>query len=102
MNQCSALGVPRDTSYMNYIVSGSRDCIVKLWDLRTKKPAGTFKGHEDLVSGVDISPDNQYLASSSLDGTVKIWDICAGKCMKTFAASTTLGVKDICFNPTQY
>lgn len=79
MNQCSAIGVPKDTEYINYLVSGARDTNIKLWDLRTKKSVGTYKGHEDLVTGVDISPDNQYVASSSLDGTVKIWDICAAK-----------------------
>jgi katanin p80 WD40 repeat-containing subunit B1 len=73
MNQCSAIGVPKDNE-ANLLASGSRDTNVKLWDMRTKKSVGTFKGHEDLVTCVDLSPDNQYIASSSLDGTVKIWD----------------------------
>lgn len=55
----------------------------------------TFKGHEETVTGVDISPDNQFVGSSSLDGTVKIWDLVAGKVAKTFNASNTLGVKAI-------
>ena len=102
MNQISAIGVPNDPDWVNYIASGSKDTNVKLWDMRSKKSSGTFKGHEDQITGVDISPDNQYLASSSLDGTVKIWDTWAGKWIKTFAASTVLGVKAICFNPAQY
>ena len=47
--------------------------------MRTKNQVGTYKGHEELITGVDISPDNQYIASSSLDGTLKIWDIYGGK-----------------------
>lgn len=102
MNQWSAIGVPSNSDSDNYIVSGSRDTNVKLWDMRTKKQVGTYKGHEELITGVDISPDNQYIASSSLDGTLKIWDIYGGKWIKTFEASKVLGVKAVCFNPAQY
>jgi len=102
MNRWSAIGVPKDPDSVQYLVSGAWDTNVKLWDMRSKKWIGTYKGHEDQITGVDISPDNQYVASSSLDGTIKIWDVVGGKWMKTFAASTVLGVKAIWFNPAQY
>lgn len=102
MNRWSALGVSQDLDSVKYLASGACDTNIKLWDLRVKKAIRTFKGHEDQITGVSISPDNQFVASSSLDGTVKIWDICSDKIMKTFAASTVLGVKAISFNPAQY
>ena len=33
----------------------------------------TFFGHEDIIFGVDFSPDGQYIASASADTTIKIW-----------------------------
>ncbi|MEC4895367.1 MAG: caspase family protein [Oscillatoria sp. PMC 1051.18] len=30
-------------------------------------------GHQDSITGVDFSPDNQYIATASADNTIKIW-----------------------------
>ncbi|MGF1934242.1 MAG: eIF2A-related protein [Nostoc sp. ChiQUE02] len=51
---------------------------VKLWQLPDKlgKEAQllqTFKGHDNLITSVSISPDSQIIASASKDNTVKLW-----------------------------
>ena len=50
-----------------YIVSGSYDTDVILWDYDTGEKLKTFKGHNSGVWKVKISPDSKYLASGSWD-----------------------------------
>lgn len=66
-----------------YIVSGSWDKTVKLWDVMIDRTT-TFKGHTDWVWSVAFSPDSKKIASASDDKTIKLWDIESGKILKTF------------------
>lgn len=56
----------------NFLVSGSRDCNVKVWDLRRKEAIVTFKGHKNAVMKVAPSPDNKWVCSGSEDGDLKV------------------------------
>ncbi len=61
-----------------YLVTGSFDNTIKLWDLATGKEAKTYggpTGHQKMVMCVAVSPDGQLLASGSIDNTLKIWDV---------------------------
>jgi WD40 repeat protein len=62
-----------------YIVSGSRDTTVKLWDVETGRELETFLGHTDSVESVAISADGDFVASASRDGTIRIWSTKTGK-----------------------
>jgi hypothetical protein len=53
---------------------------VQLWDLRTGKELGQFKGHQASVVSVAFSPDNQTIITGSADTTALVWD--AGKFIK--------------------
>lgn len=57
-----------------YLVSGSQDHLVKLWDLQNSQYLN-LSDHQDQVTAVEFSPNGQYIASASLDKTVKIWNI---------------------------
>ena len=61
-----------------YIVSGSDDITIKIWDLKTGECLKTLEGHSNSVS-VTISPDGKYIVSGSYDETIKIWDIKTGE-----------------------
>ena len=54
-----------------YIVSGSEDHAVYVWNLADKQIVQKLTGHEDSVLGVDAS--GNLLATCSLDKTIKIW-----------------------------
>jgi len=57
-----------------YIVSGSRDNTIKVWDARTYKEVETLRGHNRWVYSVAYSPDGRYIVSGSEDATIKVWD----------------------------
>jgi WD40 repeat protein len=60
-----------------YIVSGSNDHSVIVWEVTNCQDADTaerYFGHDSWVMDVDISPDGQLLASASADQTIIIWD----------------------------
>ncbi len=67
-----------------YVVTGSWDNTMKLWDVKTGKLIRTFIGHQFAVFGVDFSPDGKYLISSSKDNTIKLWNVKTGGLLRTF------------------
>ena len=62
-----------------YIVTGSEDCKIKLWDQRINKNSLTFRSHVGKINHLRISPDSKWVASGSDDGSLRIWDIVADK-----------------------
>jgi len=63
-----------------FLVSGSEDCDVKLWDVQTGGVVKTFCGHSSSVFSVSISPDCTMIASGSRDRTIRLWHVQAGDC----------------------
>lgn len=67
-----------------YLISGSADKTIKVWNLATDKGqlVQTLAEHQGSVKAVAVSKSGTYLASGSNDGTVKLWmlqDILAPK-----------------------
>ena len=72
----------------NYLLSGSYDKTIKLWDIATGKEIRTFYGHNSLVESIAVTPDGKYVLSGSWDKTLKLWDIATGKEVRTFTGHT--------------
>ena len=67
-----------------YLVSGSTDRSIRLWDMATRKSARPWNAHADEVTSV-AAADCKSVVSGSLDTTVRIWDMTTGaqlQCMK--------------------
>ncbi|KAH8797323.1 hypothetical protein DL96DRAFT_1788124 [Flagelloscypha sp. PMI_526] len=62
-----------------YIVSGSFDRTVRIWDIVSGTQVRTIKGHMFPVRSVAFSPDGRRLVSGSDDHTIRIWDTESGK-----------------------
>lgn len=77
-----------------YLVTGSFDNTIKLWDLATGKETKTYggpNGHQKMVMCVAVSPDGQLLASGSIDNTLKVWDVPLVAPSKILPASEAVG-----------
>ncbi|WAR26788.1 SCONB-like protein [Mya arenaria] len=66
----------------NRLVSGSTDCMIKVWDLSTQESWSsiackvTMTGHSDTF-------DATRIVSGSLDCNLKFWDVHSGECINT-------------------
>jgi WD40 repeat protein len=68
----------------NYVLTGSKDHLVKLWDIFTGRELQTLKGHSDVITSVAFTPDGRFVISSSWDKTIRLWDLHSGSEIRTF------------------
>ena len=79
-----------------YMLTGSLDSTIRLWDTATKKCLRTYFGH---VEGIwALAADTLRVVSGAEDRMVKVWDARSGKCERTFmghtGAVTCVGLSD--------
>lgn len=59
-----------------YIVSGSADRTIRIWNATTGSPVGgPLTGCASRVTSLTYFPDGLHIASGSRDGTLRIWDV---------------------------
>jgi WD40 repeat protein len=83
-----------------YVLTGSFDKTLKLWDAVTGKEIKTFSGpaaHQNLILSVAFSPDGRLLASGASDNTAKIWETPLDRPLRTFAQAA--GVNAVALSP---
>ncbi|OMJ68058.1 hypothetical protein SteCoe_34602 [Stentor coeruleus] len=57
-----------------FLVSGSSDKTVRLWNILEKKQIFIYKGHTGIVTSVAISNNNEFIISGSIDTTLRVWN----------------------------
>ena len=80
-----------------WLASGSRDRMVRLWEVRTGRLVHTLEAHRDDVLSVAFDPSGRFLASGSYDGTVALWVVGEGKLMRRLSGHQS-GVSSLAFN----
>ncbi|KAG5972123.1 hypothetical protein E4U56_006348 [Claviceps arundinis] len=71
-----------------YLLTGTEDYLLRIWDIATKTIRHTLSGHELDIFSVDFARDGKLIASGGGDKTVRIWDAEKG------SHTLTLTVKD--------
>lgn len=77
-----------------WIVTGSFDQTLRLWNAKTLKTVRTMTGHSGIVLAVAVSPDGKRIASGALDNTIKLWDLPADLSPDTAGAANQKGEQD--------
>ena len=72
-----------------YVLSGSVDNTLKLWEVSTGREVRSFKGHIDWVFSVAFSLDGRYVLSGSRDYTLKLWEVSTGHEVRSFDGHTS-------------
>ncbi len=81
-----------------YVLSGSTDSTLILWNPKSGARLNPLKGHNSFVECVSWSPDGTRFASGSLNGGVIIWDANSLLRVRTLKGHT-FGVESICWSP---
>ncbi len=72
-----------------FVVSGSRDCTIRIWDLDTQRLVmRPLHGHTGSVLCLqfDASPEEDILVTGSSDAKLRVWRFSTGKCLHVISA----------------
>ncbi len=58
-----------------YLITGSLDQTIRLWESSTGNCIYTYNGHQGGVNDVCFGPDGKTIASCSNDQTIRLWTI---------------------------
>jgi WD40 repeat protein len=81
----------------NFVVTGSKDKAVKLWEYHTGREVRSFLAHDHWVTSVDFSADGKFIISGSYDKSVRIWNVASGN--EEWSAVTADLITDVAFDP---
>src|SRR5262249_52818544 len=59
----------------NLLATGSKDRVIRLWDLEARTVRHRLVNHQDHVTALAFTPDGKTLASGSRDRTVRLWNV---------------------------
>jgi len=64
-----------------WILTGSDDHTVRIWDLATGRYLRTLAKHESGVNVLALKPDGKSVLAGSWDKQIKMWDLQTGTCL---------------------
>jgi len=80
------------------LMTGSRDCMIKFFEMPLVTEIRTLKGHGGWVRALVVSPDGKVLVSASDDQTIKLWEVATGRPFRTLKGHAGY-VRGLAFSP---
>jgi len=72
-----------------FLVSGSADGAIRVWDIFKGECIKTFQGRKNnAVMSVSLSSDSHFIISGHSDGSINLWDASGGNFVRTFKEHT--------------
>jgi WD40 repeat protein len=81
-----------------FIVSGSADGSVKIWDLEAGRELWTMPEHEAAVKSVAYSPDGRRVVSGAADYSIRLWDAETGEGIRNITGHSNV-VNSVAYSP---
>ena len=79
-----------------FVLSGSEDFTLKLWEIPSGNCVGTLTGHTGPVVFVSLVADDALAFSASKDGTLKLWRIPSGECIRSVQPEGVRSIDSAC------
>ncbi|RAL58102.1 hypothetical protein DID88_010382 [Monilinia fructigena] len=86
---------------LDVLVTGGRDGVARVWDMRTRSNIHVLSGHKGTVSDLKCQEADPQVITSSLDSTVRLWDLAAGKSMGVLTHHKK-GVRALAIHPKEF
>jgi WD40 repeat protein/serine/threonine protein kinase len=84
-----------------YLLTGGRDNILRLWDVNTGELVREFVGHTNTIWGLALafSPDGRTILSGSFDKSARLWDTATGEQLRYFPSHQFSSVSIVAYSP---
>src|SRR5690606_41140331 len=96
----------RSSDLGNYLVTGSSDGFIEIWDPVTAKlkPELSYQFenilmlHKDSITALNFTKDSKMLVSGDITGNIKVFKVANGKCLREFELAHSKGITCLLFS----
>ncbi|XP_050413244.1 protein NEDD1 [Patella vulgata] len=82
-------------SNSRYLLYGGNNCIVNVWDLKSKKLKKSFKEHKSAITSLAFNWNDAYIASGSRSGDIILHNLLTGQSGSPLRAPKVQTIKQI-------